>query len=325
MEDVYADLGGSTGKNNAKPVLVVNLAVPGVQVDVNVHPSKRQVALMYQEDIVMAVTAELRRRLEHHGQTFATQSVAVRNPYAKKNQQTSQKRKLPEPQEPSALEEKDGNATSDDDGAGPLTSPSSRKENGKNSNSLQEQDNGSISSNKKGKVAPSKLIRTNKAAPHGAIEPFLVSTQPTTPSQSQSESPLQGEAPSQRRHIPICPLSGGSPSSPSSVNSSLDLSQPGAFADAMKCNCPPDAARRTVLVKQPAVRPKRVIPTQCSYTSISSLRKRVHKQQCMETTQQLRQAFFMGVFSHQVSRFFGLQILCLESVHVMPCVEVLLI
>eukprot|EP00539_Tryblionella_compressa_P008523 CAMPEP_0178755392 /NCGR_PEP_ID=MMETSP0744-20121128/12696_1 /TAXON_ID=913974 /ORGANISM="Nitzschia punctata, Strain CCMP561" /LENGTH=340 /DNA_ID=CAMNT_0020409423 /DNA_START=201 /DNA_END=1223 /DNA_ORIENTATION=- len=79
------------------------------------------------------------------------------------------------------------------------------------------------------------------------------------------------------------------------------MSQPGAFASAMKCNCPPEAARRTVLVKQPTVRPKRVIPTQCSYTSIASLRRRVHKQQCMEITQQLRQAFYMGVLSHQRS------------------------
>jgi hypothetical protein len=99
-------------------------------------------------------------------------------------------------------------------------------------------------------------------------------------------------------HVSTCPLS-----NPSSLPS-IDLSKPGAFAAQLKlerCTCPTEPARRTVLVPNTIVRPKRVVPTPSKYTSVALLRKRVGKQQCSETTQMIRKAFFMGVMSHQRS------------------------
>jgi DNA mismatch repair protein MLH1 len=303
MEDAYVHftVGGTIGKSNntaggntARPVLVVNLTVPGAQVDVNVHPSKRQVALMYQEDVINAITGELRKQLEDRGQSFASQSVC--NPYAKTK--TTAKRKEP-PRDDDANNNHDKKKANDNECATAAPSTTSQSEtsgiSSRNSN-----DNA-----KKQKVVPSKLIRTNRATPAGAIEPFLVQTQ-TTPSQ-KSTSSAQSSTPStqsgdmlvtpKRQHLSDCPLSRSSPS----PGSAIDMSQPGAFVDAMRCTCPPEAARQTVLVKQPVVRPKRVKPTHCEYVSIKTLRKRLLKQQCAETTAQMRKAFFMGVISNQRS------------------------
>ncbi|OEU08795.1 hypothetical protein FRACYDRAFT_136590, partial [Fragilariopsis cylindrus CCMP1102] len=191
LEDVYSDFGNpNRNKNIGKPVLVVNLKIPGSQVDVNVHPSKRQVALMFQEDLVTALAQKLRQRLEEHGQQFVAQSVVIRNPYADDQKDNKNKKRK----------------------------QSSVK-----------------------KVVPSKLIRTNNAVRAGAIEPFLVSTQ-------QSVSSTQDDT---TRDEASQPLS------------------------------------RSVL--------------HAKYASIASLRKRVGKQQCPETTQQIRTAFFMGALSNQRS------------------------
>jgi hypothetical protein len=274
---------------------------------------------MYQEDIINSIATKLRQQLQGYGQTFAAQSVGVqvRNPYTtqkhQKQQQGQQQRQHDDDdvndhtndsnknKRKSPDDDNDEDECNSNKGTDKFT-PENENEKvpiGSSNDSNNNNNNNGDSSTKKQKIAPSKLIRTHKATPAGAIEPFLVSTQitPTGKEIDQTLSPTQGiDATSPRQqdqhHISDCPLS---------TSTSVDMSQPGAFADAFKCNCPPDAARRSILVKQPTKRPKRVIPTQCSYTSISSLRKRVHKQQCTETTQQLRQAFFMGVLSHQRS------------------------
>jgi DNA mismatch repair protein MLH1 len=307
MEDVYAVTGNI---NASKPVLIINLSVPGSQVDVNVHPSKRQVALMFQEDIIDSLTKELRQQLEKCGQTFATQPVkhVIRNPYAKpkrtaltQSEIPSNKRKDP-PGEQVDSDHDDGkdNDSKNKTRSSPIeVQGSSVKASPSPSDNSNEIKN---TSTKKIKMAPSKMIRTHEAARAGAIEPFLVSTQ-----SSETQAPSQFSAmktgadqgdPSfrfQRRHMPDCPLF------KPVTTTNVDLSRPGAFVTAMQCNCSPDIARKTVLVKHPTVRPKRVIPTECSYKSIKILRKRLHKQQCMDTTKQLRQAFFMGIMSYQRS------------------------
>jgi DNA mismatch repair protein MLH1 len=251
LEDVYADF------SKTRPILVVKVTVPGTQVDVNVHPSKRQVALMYQDELCSLICSKLREALQEYGQSFKVQSVApVANPYARK-------RKLAE---------------------GP------RDEN---------KDKQTHKPVAKKKTPPSQLVRTSGATPVGAIEPFLVSTQPSSSQTQLSQGSITSDnpsTPSQKdnvTHITDCPIS--------SQSMSIDMSQPGAFAGALRCNCPPDEARRQVLVKKIAVRPKRVIPTKTSYTSIASLRKRVNKQASTELAKQFRDAYFVGVVSHQRS------------------------
>lgn len=254
MEDVYAQF------TKSKPIIAVSVTVPGTQVDVNVHPSKRQVALVYQEELCTLICGKLRQTLQEYGQSFHSQSVApVENPYKRRRQPAESSKDDDENQTPKKIAVKK-------------------------------------------RTPPSQLVRTNKATPVGAIEPFLVSTQPP-PSQSQlSQSPTTAldnpSTPSSQKdnftHKSDCPISSSQPTT-------IDMSQPGAFAEAFRCYCAPDETRRQVLVKKAVVRPKRVIPTKCSYTSISFLRKRVNKQASTELAKQLRDAYFVGVLSHQRS------------------------
>jgi DNA mismatch repair protein MLH1 len=260
LEDVYAPL---AAKSNT--ILVVTVQVPGSQVDVNVHPSKRQVALMYQEELCTALASKLKETLDQVGQTFVSQAVApavVKNPYA------SKKRKSPEDSSSEPAEK-----------STPL--PPKR-------------------------TPPSQLVRTSKAAPVGAIEPFLVATQSKTALQTTPESPATATAteptsppttssPSNTTHKSDCPVA------------KLDLTQPGAFA--IQCTCTPSSSSfstlatsttttiPTVLVKKPVIRPQRVTPTTCSYTSISSLRRRVNKHLDTDLVKDLRDAYFVGVIS----------------------------
>ncbi|KAG7347267.1 dienelactone hydrolase family protein [Nitzschia inconspicua] len=324
MEDVYVDFTTGTGNSKvSKPVVVVNLRVPGTQVDVNVHPSKRQVALMFQEDIVEAITKALRQQLEGCGHTFATTMppgrAMIKNPYDKTSSQDSKnktsdnatsmntrqtKRNAPpkkdeqnDETEKSIEEDKKKDDESDNETSLPLDKTTDHSGNSAPVSKTTNADCPSTS--KKRKIAPSKMIRTHDAARAGAIEPFLVSTQ--KPSATQDSVQLTSDTTQpvslrfQRQHTPECVLFDSSPAK------TMDLSQPGSFASALKCNCAPEVARQTVLVKQPTVRPKRVVPTECHYKSIKTLRKKLIKRQCLETTTKLRQAFFMGTLSHQRS------------------------
>ena len=342
LEDIYADLGNpnrnkgsSSNSSNTKPVLVVNLMVPGCQVDVNVHPSKRQVALMHQEDLVRDICCKLKERLEEDGQAFVAQSVQtkpkpkpiIKNPYAREG--TKRKR---------SIDPEDGSNENDDDGNSDTGKASRSCCGGDESNcwerpskkisqstvaaSVRTPDtksnpkypNNSNNNSTAKKVAPSKLIRTNAAARSGAIEPFLVSTQTQTQTQlslsqnSETSNDTMDLPPSRRPlsseqqqkmavlHVSTCPLS--------KTWSPLDMSQPGAFAEQLRrerCTCPTEPARRTVLIPNTIVKTKRVVPTPSKYSSIAQLRKRIGKQQCFETTTMIRKAFFMGVMSHQRS------------------------
>jgi len=309
LEDVYADLGNpnrnksSSNTNLGKPVLVVNLSVPGCQVDVNVHPSKKQVALMHQEDLVRDLAQKLQERLEEDGQAFVQESVkiVVKNPYTKSSL-NKRKRSSDEDESQPVMKGCRASCCGDENDSGNGETPSKKPQT----------DDKSTKASSAKKVAPNKLIRTNSAARAGAIEPFLVPTQTQSSSQSMTQDNESSEIAdvasrtsarsallmSSIVHVSTCPLS-----NPSAIPQ-VDLTKPGAFAEQLKlerCTCPTEPARRTVLVPNTIVRPKRVVPTPSKYTSISSLRKRVGKQQCPSTTQMIRTGFFMGVMSHQRS------------------------
>lgn len=249
LDDVYADF------TQTKPILVVNVSVPGSQVDVNVHPTKRQVALVYQDELCSAIAKRLRQSLEDQGQSFETQSVTpkvIKNPYAKK------KRKNP----------------------AEIVNP--------------------YNPSKQTRRNDASMVRTSGATPVGAIEPFLVLTQPTAQQQNSlpqaSNVDNEGDkfstpGPIKFTHLSACPLS-----------KPIDLTQPGAFA--LQCTCGSAGTTTTpgvMLIQRPIVRPKRIIPTKCSYLSIASLRRRVNKKSSKDLMQQLREAYFVGLLSHQRS------------------------
>lgn len=276
-EEVYA-----TNCAKVKPILVIKVKVPGAQVDVNVHPSKRQVALMYQDELCTAICDKLRDVLQQYGQTFQAESVApiIANPYKRKRKQST----------------------------------ISVNENGENETSSSSKTKTTAGSIKK-KTPPSRLVRTSGATPVGAIEPFLVPTQssqkrplsqssqesmgntPNSASFTQDSTTSMGTASSHHSNESRQPQNSLSTKSTQSTDSTtIDFSQPGAFASALQ-----EDRRKGVMIRKPLLRPKRVTPSECTYVSIASLRKRVNKETSDELCQTFRDAYFVGVMSHQRS------------------------
>ena len=311
LEDVYTDF------TKHKPVLVVSIKVPGIQVDVNVHPAKSQVALVFQDELCFALRTKLLEALQSQDQEFQAASVAPSNNSSKKRKQSELGN--------------DANDREDADTNG--SSQSQTQTHSTQSQSQLSQSTLSVSSESsstpiprpvpKKKTPPSKLIRTSGATPVGAIEPFLVSTQKESASPgiltqvsvgtaspslnghaSSSLSPLSQSgtaiSQSQTTHKPDCPLNSDS------ISQEVDLSQPGAFAAiSSQCTCFSDAiagdSRTSVRIQRAVVRPKKVTPSKVNYDSIKSLRKKVNKHKSDDLAKKLREAYFVGVASHQRS------------------------
>ena len=313
LEDVYGEF------TKSKPILVLDITVPGSQVDVNVHPSKKQVALMYQEEILKLISTTLRSVLQQHGQSFQIQSVVppktnkMKNPYTVSSSSSKKTNNDLEKEDDGSLQSQSKKRKGvDDDGQQPPSSQSSTKKKTK-------------------KTPPSQLIRTSGATPVGAIEPFLVKTQQPKsstqmPSTQQASSSQLSSNSSQQPASPSSSMSTTErddgnltlPSSPTANSKTasqpqqqhnhktgcpladVDLSQPGAFASISKCLCD------QILLAKPSststiIRPKKVIPTKCNYKSIASLRKKINKHLSTNIAKQIREGYFVGVVSYQRS------------------------
>jgi len=289
LDEVYGNF------TKAKPFLYLSLHVPAAQVDVNIHPTKREVAMLFVDDICRDIASHLRQTLSAQSQNFAPQSVGVV-------------------------------VAATTESAVSQTNLSKRKRESKESTSTTKDDATRMQSSQqpllplpKKVVAPSKLIRTTRGTQSGALEPFLVSTQSqlsassqrslsqlqssqASVSQSQDPSPSQSssslsasadrELSSLTQHDPGCPLA---------TRRSVDMTQPGAFAAVVaRCTCVENPADDTLVVRLPrqaVMRPKKVLPTACNYSSVVTLRKRIQKQADGVLLKQLRGACFVGVVS----------------------------
>lgn len=143
---------------------------------------------------------------------------------------------------------------------------------------------------------PSRLVRTNRAALAGALEPFLVKK--IDPENISSAA--NAESKQQFRHEPECPLAN---------QSAPDMNLPGAFAAAI-CRCqvkggdnlPPVGTDITVRSSQTnIVRPKRVMPTDCEYDSIKELRAEVSDQNHQSLNETLRASTYVGAVTRSQS------------------------
>ena len=268
LESLYQEF---VSNKSSKPLLYLSIQVDPKEVDVNVHPSKKQVTLLYQDEIFASILATARKVLEGVGRTFTTLPTttrsttaaatqeSVKNPYASKRQRTEEKVNGNSSQGPTAM-----------------TANKTVKPN-----------------------LPKDKIRTTTAAPAGAMEPFVVSmkkspvsvSDPTTTTAdtatatpTTSENPDTEQQQQQQQHEPTCALA-----------TPLDMNNPGAFAQ--RCTCV------TIVRTLRRIKPKvpKIVTTDCTYKSVLSLRHRMLVKHADEDWKRRlrKEAMFVGPVSEQ--------------------------
>ena len=149
---------------------------------------------------------------------------------------------------------------------------------------------------------PSRLVRTNRSLPVGALEPFLVEKEVK---QSQSKVSASTSSTTVIKHKPGCPLANNP------GKQQVDMSMPGAFASAI-CRCqverseslPPAQNNDIVVRNTPNVtvpRQKKITPTHCEYESIIKLRNEVTNLNHQSLNETLRGSTYVGAVSRSRS------------------------
>jgi DNA mismatch repair protein MutL len=135
--------------SNGKHLVFLAIEVPPQQVDVNIHPTKKLVALLFQEEIIDHISSTLRSAMKNLDRGFTPSQVLVAASPSVAN------RKRVQHQDPGAKE---------------------------NSNTCQENENTTATINNtnpyKKKPVSSKRVRTHYTDPRGAMEPFLSQESP---------------------------------------------------------------------------------------------------------------------------------------------------
>lgn len=260
VEGVYADI----LPRGAKPFVYLAIDLPGPHVDVNVHPTKREVAFLH-EDRLCEVLAEAVKKVIMSASASRTFYAAALLPHF--DLPTNQNGTIPinSPRN-SKLRKKQSLLPEDDDAKKKRPPPQSP-----------------APSSKKKAYDPKRLVRTDNAAPAGALEPFLVSTQ-----EQQSQTPTNAKGTPTPQHENTCELS------------SVDMTLPGAFASVIcRCRAPQTIAK--LVPPASTKRPKKVISTECSLASIHALRQEITMRAHQELASKLRESVYVGYLSSQRS------------------------
>jgi len=313
LESIYAE----TLTKGAKPFIYLDLELPGWHIDVNVHPTKRELAYLFEDELIKDLSDEVKEVLggASGSKVFQAKSLLPigRNVkiMEKRNTFTLSQPKQAIKEKSIKLTETDDSSYSSGEDIDQDITPSRKRRISPISPSL----------NKRKTVDVRKLVRTNTAAPAGALEPFLVSTQtqsstsrstlkvqkePTKLMENfqQSISPLSSQEEEKRllesskinvQHEISCPRYGKS--------NEIDLSLPGAFA--MICSCqvknPTERIDKPHSPQNKVVRPKKVQPSNCELTSIHDMRSKITFQSHSQLTEKLRESTFVGIVSRQWS------------------------
>lgn len=275
IEGVYVDI----LPKSAKPFVFLSLDLPGPHLDVNIHPTKREVAFLHEERLCDALVCAVRSMLRSTttSRTFYTQSLLPE----KLDQGTS---RVGEDSE----EKKDENERQDLDIQTDNVDIEFRPvvDSKKTNKSNLEDD---VDSSKRRKIYdPKNLVRTNSDIHQGAIEPFLVTTKPNATRGIDISSQNDDKDSSVTfTHTPDCIFA--------SNEQQIDMSIPGAFAAICRCQIENGASLPKISSSQaPIVRPKKIDPTNCSYDSIQQLRDDIPARAHADFTAKLRDSVFVG-------------------------------
>ena len=289
IETIYAD----TLPKGSKPFVYLALEIPGPHVDVNVHPTKREVTLLHEDLLCDALMTAIREVIGSatSSRTFVVAGSALLRPEEKKNNQVQSlltKTKADDDESKSQLKNAEdilehGNITN-------LSDKQAKRK-------LKCDDNNFVST--KRPYDPSRLVRTNRAALAGALEPFLTKKDSIAKLSAEEDS---GSAKANQSiiHKPECRLS---------KQSTPDMTVPGAFATAI-CRCQvrgesdlPSVSNEMIVRTNPTnvIRPKRVTPTECDYNSIIQLRNEIFSKNHQSLNETLRGSTYIGAVSRSRS------------------------
>ena len=331
VEGIYAD----TLPKGGKSFVYLSLEVPGSHVDVNVHPTKREVALLHEDKLCAALGGAVRETVggRDASRTF---TVAGAGRLLTQQDEDNDRRRMPVRNDvrkrPPEGDEAGNGESSEKDGTNsslveesrskskPGAEPQGNKPNNDENNGAEET---AAPPAKKSKRVPdvsgaggqtaakrprdSKLVRTSPALPVGAIEPFLVQKAAApAPGPSDAAGASGGRDRSSSgdltpiEHEPGCPLARGA---------SVDMTQPGAFAKAI-CRCQVKnsaalpASSNPIVVRQApdenvrtSRRPRRIEPTECEYDSVIRLRAEVTERNHRGINEKLRNSTYVGAVS----------------------------
>lgn len=304
-----------------KPFVYLSLTVPGWHLDVNVHPTKREVAFLFEDLIIENIVQDVRKSLggAQGSKTFYAKSLVLENTKpvnvttTTTTSTTSTRQKLQltlpsqTPQDDDIVEDSDNDET---------------KQNNNRDNSTPKRKKrasiGSVppssSSSRKKPLDPKRFVRVNSAAPEGALEPFLVSTtlkktEGKTPNNDTEKTPTTEQENSimREQHDPSCEFYGrnGNP---------IDLTRPGAFTSII-CRCQINKPTRILggksiapnkqIMKKPSTQTQqpqfKVIPTDCPLASVQTLRQNIVTNCHGDFSTKLRESLFVGCVSRDLS------------------------
>lgn len=293
LEGIYAE----SLPRGVKPFIYLSLELPGPHIDVNVHPTKREVALLHEDLLCQSLYVAVRNVLcsATSSRTFYTQTLIQPQKQLKTKDEYEDKKSFMSP-----IIEKNENVSTNRTTDSPTTTNNDNliKVKSEFSNTTRGSSSKKRPANFKQSTPDKKLVRINHAAPVGALEPFLTQ-QHQLKHQSQQEKQQSSQLYS-FEHDESCPLY-------NTAKSTIDLTQPGAFTKLCRCklNKTGKALNTTTSfeVQQagPPPRPKKVIPSECSYSSIKKLRNDIIQQSHREIATKLRDSAFVGCMSKQRS------------------------
>jgi len=318
VESVYAD----TLPKGGKPFIYLSLELPGPHIDVNVHPTKREVAFLHEDRLCDAVSAAVRGVIAG-ATTSRTFSVATNGKLLPKEEGDDRsdlvrkKRRLAS-MEYSSSKENDGTSANvgrsassdhnekvsstiaedigsdfaDTEMGDDATRESNAEREGTEKKTPKKRaaeadgKNKTASSSVKNPYNPSKLIRTDHALPLGALEPFLVQKE----TKVSSGKNVNKKADISLKETNEVTTVKHKPECPLANNRSgvIDMTMPGAFASAI-CRCQIERAESL----PPASTNGIVVRTNKDSSKNSMVRaKKITKTPCeYESVENLREEF----------------------------------
>lgn len=335
VESVYAD----TLPKGGKPFVYLSLELPGPHVDVNVHPTKREVAFLHEDRLCDAVCKAVREVIggatasrmfsvanggrllpsnEGKRSTKQQQQQHAGNPMSREKQIGKENTKNTGTNEPGdvgkasclAADTAVNASTNNTDDAVDLEVEQSKSTKKTPMKRSADELKPVSTATKRPYYDPSRLVRTSRALPVGALEPFLVQKEPKAGSEKKAANPsalplnaTATDSTTMVKHKPGCPLANND----SSEGEKVDMSMPGAFASAI-CRCQversetlPPAQNNGIVVRANAnnnvIRPKKITPTPCDYESICHLREEITNQNHQSLNETLRGSTYVGAYS----------------------------